>query len=175
MKDYTSAVQAAGIGRTPQLCQDALIEMLAELFAGKKYNGQEGRKSLTIYKQDLPIPEDNDADVDTDAASAPYIVVRMTGGEIETDDSPQTVEFSLIVCAYDTGIEREGYRDVANIKEDIIQRVCSAPYFGGAFTILKPIVWAMQQDDTHPYYFGACTLSCTAPAMTQDTTLKELL
>lgn len=175
MKDYTIAAQAAGIGRTPQLCQDALIEMLEELFAGKKYNGQEGRKPLTIYKQDLPIPADNDADVDTDAASAPYIVVRMTGGEIETDDSPQTVEFSLIVCAYDTSIEREGYQDVANIKEDIIQRVCSAPYFGGAFTIWRPIVWALQQDDTHPYYFGACTLICTAPAMTQDTTLKELL
>lgn len=35
-----------GIGQTPQLCQDALIEMLRELFAGKKYNGQEGRKPL---------------------------------------------------------------------------------------------------------------------------------
>ena len=41
-----------GIGQTPQLCQDALIEMLRELFAGKKYNGQEGRKPLEIFKQD---------------------------------------------------------------------------------------------------------------------------
>ena len=49
-----------GIGQTPQLCQDALIEMLRELFAGKKYNGQEGRKPLEIFKQDLPIPEEND-------------------------------------------------------------------------------------------------------------------
>ena len=47
-----------GIGQTPQLCQDALIEMLRELFAGKKYNGQEGRKPLEIFKQDLPIPEE---------------------------------------------------------------------------------------------------------------------
>ena len=35
MKDYMDAVKAAGIGRTPQLCQDALIEMREELFAGK--------------------------------------------------------------------------------------------------------------------------------------------
>lgn len=63
---------------------------------------------------------------------------------------------------------------MANIKEDIVQRVCTRPYFGGAFTILKPVVWAMQQDDTHPYYFGACTLTCTAPAMTQDTELIDL-
>lgn len=71
MKDYMDAVKAAGIGRTPQLCQDALIEMLEELFTGKKYNGQQGRKPLKIYKQDLPVPEDYDADVDTDAAGGP--------------------------------------------------------------------------------------------------------
>ena len=128
-----------GIGQTPQLCQDALIEMLRELFAGKKYNGQEGRKPLAIFKQDLPM------------------------------------EFSLIICAYDTGIERAGFQDVANIKEDIVQRACTAPYFGGAFTILKPIAWALQQDDTAPYYYGAVTMNCTAPAMTQDTELEGLL
>ena len=128
-----------GIGQMPQLCQDALIEMLQELFAGKKYNGQEGRKALTIFKQDLPIPEENDVDADTDEAHAPYIVVRMTGGEIADDKSPQLVEFSLIICAYDTGLDRAGFQDVTNIKEDIVQRACSAPYFGGAFTILKPI------------------------------------
>ena len=150
-----------GIGQTPQLCQDALIEMLRELFAGKKYNGQEGRKPLVIFKQDLPIPEENDVDADTDVAHAPYIVVRMTGGEIADDKSPQTVEFSLIICAYDTGIERAGFQDVANIKEDIVQRACTAPYFGGAFTILKPIAWALQQDDTAPYYYGAVTMNCT--------------
>ena len=65
MKDYLNAVQAAGLGRTPQLCQDALIEALEDLFKGKKYNGQQGRKPLRIYKQDLPITEDNDSDVDT--------------------------------------------------------------------------------------------------------------
>ena len=175
MRNYMDAVKAAGIGRTPQLCQDALIEMLEELFAGKKYNGQESRKALKIYKQDLPVPKENDADVDTDAAAAPYIVVRMTGGEIKGEDGPQTVEFNLIVCAYDDSGAREGFQDVANIKEDIVQRACSAPYFGGAFTVLRPITWAMQQDDTEPYYFGACTLTCTAPAMTQDTEMDELV
>lgn len=175
MKNYMTAVEAAGIGRTPQLCQDAMIEMLKELFEGKKYNGQTGRKPLKIYKQDLPVPEENDEDVDTDAAAAPYIVVQMVGGNILDDDSPQEVEFSLIVCAYDTGTQREGFQDVANIKEDIIQRVCSMPYFGGAFTIKKPITWAMQTEDSHPYYFGVCSLKCTAPAMTQDTALSQLL
>ena len=80
MRNHTTTAARADIGRTPQLCQDALIEMLKELFAGKLFCGQEGRKALKIYKQDLPIPQSDDADVDTDKAEAPYIVVRMTGG-----------------------------------------------------------------------------------------------
>lgn len=175
MKNYTRLIETSGIGRTPQLCQDALVEMLEELFDGKKFTGQEGRKALRVFKQDLDIPEDNDEDVDLDISSAPYIKVAMTGGEIPNDNSPQLVEFSLTICAYDTGKKREGFRDVANIKEDIIQRVCTRPYFGGAFTILKPIAWAIQQDTTPPYYFGACVLTCTAPALTQDTELKGML
>lgn len=176
MKNYAAQIQQAGIGRTAQLCHDALIEMLEDLFQGKKFNGQQGMKPLNIFQQDLPIPIGSDIDVDIDAAAcAPYIVVRMTGGEIPDNDSPQLVDFSLIICAYDTGRDREGFRDVSNIKEDIIQRVCSAPYFGGSFTIPKPIVWKLQQDDTHPYYFGACTFTCTAPALTQDAALNGMV
>ena len=55
----------------------------------------------------------------------------MTGGEIADDKSPQTVEFSLIICAYDTGIERRRFQDVANIKERHRAEACTAPYFGG--------------------------------------------
>lgn len=175
MTDYTSMVAQAGIGRTPNLCQDAMVEMLEELFEGKKYIGQEGRKGLKVYKQDLPVPQENDVDADTDAAAAPYIVVKMNGGQIETDDSPQTMEISLIICTYDAGYDRQGWLDVANIKEDIVQRVCTKPYFGGIFTIPKPVTWAMQDDDTSPYYFGAVTFNATAPALTQDTELEELL
>lgn len=175
MKNYVTMLQEAGIGRTPQLCQDALIDELKVLFNGKKYSGQEGREELTIYKQDLPIPEDNDEDVDTESSPSPYIVVQMQDGTVSNDNSTQTVTFSLILCCYDNGKKREGYQDVANIKEDIVQHMCAKPYFGGCFTVLKPIAWALQINDTAPYYYGAVTLICTAPAMTQATELEALL
>lgn len=174
-RNYRTMVDDAGIGRTPQLCQDALIDELKELFSGKKYVGQQGREELTFYKQDLPVPEDNDVDADSADAPCPYILVQMTEGEIPREDSPQTVSFALVICCYDEGLKREGYQDVANIKEDVIQHICARPYFGGAFTVLKPISWALQVQDTRPYYYGAITFDCTAPAMTQDTELEELL
>ena len=175
MKDYRKKIREVGIGGTPQICQDALIEVIEDLFKGKFYIGQEGYKPLKVYKQDLPISLENDVDADTDAAAAPYIIVHMTNGQIASDDSPQTVEFSLIICTYDEGLKREGFQDVANIKEDIIQMLCTRPYFGGAFTVLKPITWALQNEDSAPYYFGAINFSCTAPAMTQDTELEGMI
>lgn len=173
--NYADEILRAGVGRTPRLCQDALVEMLAELFEGKTYTGQEGRKKLRIFKQDLPIPEDSDDDVDTERAVAPYIVVEMGGGSIANDNSTQIIEFSIIICCYDASVDRVGYQDVANIKEDIIQQICSMPYFGGSFTILKPVSWAMQKDDTMPYYYAAVSFRVTAPVMTQETELKKLI
>ena len=127
-KDYAREVRRAGIGGTPQICQDALVEMLEELFVGKKFAGQEGRKELKIIKQNLPIPKrQKDRKADTDEAAAPYVLVEMNEGAILDDDSPQIVEFSLVICAYDKGTDNEGCQDVANIKEDIIQRICARP------------------------------------------------
>jgi len=175
-RDYAKEVRSAGVGMTPRICQAALIEMLEDMFAGKKFIGQEGRKELKIFEQNLPIPKrQRDRKADTDAAAAPYIVVEMNEGAIPDDDSPQLVDFTLVLCAYDKGTDREGHQDVSNIKEDIIQRICSRPYFGGVFTVIKPITWALQKDNTPPYYFGAVSFTCTAPAMTQDTEQEELV
>ena len=117
VRDYAKEVRRAGVGGTPQLCQDALVEMLEELFKGKKFIGQEGRKELKVFKQNLPIPRrQKDRKADTDEAAAPYIVVEMNEGAILDNDSPQVVDFSIIICAYDKGLEREGFQDVTNIK-----------------------------------------------------------
>ena len=171
-----SEMQAlAEIGRTPRLCQDALAELMEELFKGKTYPGPAGLRPVSIFEQELPFPADNDADADTEDAPSPFIIVRAEEGDIRGDDNPQRMEFSIIMCAYDDSRFRRGWQDVVNMREKIIQRFCAKPYFGGAFTVLKPITWAMQQDDTHPYYYGAITVTCTAPALTQDSELTELL
>lgn len=176
MQNYASMVRQAGVGATPRFCQDAMVELLEELFQGKKFLGQEGRKELKVYKQNLPIQKrGRDQTVDTEAAAAPYIIVEMDEGAILDDNSPQVMDFNLILCAYDRGTEREGAQDVTNIKEDIVQCICARPWFGGVFTILKPITWAFQQEDTWPYYYGVVSFSCTAPAMTQETELEGLV
>lgn len=177
MRNYLTSVEQAGIGRTPELCQEALMEMLQELFKDRKFEGQTGRKPLRIYKQTLPSATENDEDVDTNNAPSPYIIVRMTAGAVANDNDPQTIDMQLEICTYDDSGKHKGYEEVVNIKETIIQAVCTRPYFGGCFTILKPIAWALQTeiDETMPYYYAGVLLTCTAPAMTQDSALADLL
>lgn len=172
---YAEQVRREGAGGTPRLCQQALADLMEELFKGKKYRAPKGRRAVRIYQQELPLPEDRDTDADSDTAPPPFIIVRAEEGGIRDDDSPQEIEFSLILCAYDQSVENAGWQDVVNMRETIIQRLLTAPYFGDVFTVRKPITWAMQQDDTHPYFYGVVSITCTAPALTQDTVLKELL
>ena len=165
-------------GYTATMMQDALCNELEQLFAGKSFTGQKGRKALKVFKQNLPIDNGVDDDTDTNAAASPYIVVLMEGGKITDPDSPQVVNVTLTICCYDEGNDREGYRDVENIKEDVVQWLCRCPHFGDAFTVLlgheHHIEWAEQMDDTWPYYFGALSFDVTIPAMVPEEVYDEL-
>ena len=41
-------------GYTSEMCQQAMMDELEELFRGMMFTGQEGEKPLKIYKQFLP-------------------------------------------------------------------------------------------------------------------------
>lgn len=166
-------------GKTAKQALTALKEELEKLFEGKKYSGQQSRKSLTVYEQDLPIDNGDDEDADTDAAKAPYVIVKMTAGEIISPNDPQIMSAVMMICCYDDSGSRQGYEDVANIKEDIVEHFCMVPFFGGSYTVLinreHRLAWAMQQDDTHPYYYGAVEFDITCPALTRDATFGGLV
>ena len=175
MASKMEAFIKAGIGGHPRLCQEALAEELKKLFQGRKYNSPAGLRGITVYQQEVPISLENDSDADTENALTPFLIVRQEAGRVQDDDSPQRVEMSVILCAYGEDRERQGWQDVVNMREPIIQYLCSHPYFGGAFTVLRPITWEMQQDDTHPYYYGVINLTCTSPALSQDEALAGLI
>lgn len=73
---------------------------------------------------------------------------------------------------------RQGYRDVLHIIQEIYGRYAKNPMVrikpdsgnavGGPWSIVYPIKWVTQQDDTHPYYFGAMSLKFEAPAVRQE-------
>lgn len=104
-------------GYTSEMCQQAMIDELKELFRDMKFTGQEGEKPLKIFKQFIPSPTDDDDDVDTNRSNFPCIIVSRTSGEVVNEKDPQLVLLQLIICCYDPKTDRQGYEDTGNIIE----------------------------------------------------------
>lgn len=96
-------------GYTSEMCQQAMIDELKELFRDMKFTGQEGEKPLKIFKQFIPSPTDDDDDVDTNRSNFPCIIVSRTSGEVVNEKDPQLVLLQLIICCYDPKTDRQGY------------------------------------------------------------------
>ena len=161
-------------GHTSEMCQQAMIEELEKLFEGRKFTGQEGPKALKLFKQFVPIATDDDEDTDTDAANCPCIIVKVQEGVFQKEGEAQKVLIQLVIAAYDTNTDRQGYLDVVNIKEAIVQHFLSEPAFGGTFTVLYPVAWALQDEDTTPYYWGVVNFYVSAPAR-KNTQVEDLI
>ena len=82
-------------GYTSEMCQQAMIDELKELFRDMKFTGQEGEKPLKIFKQFIPSPTDDDDDVDTNRSNFPCIIVSRTSGEVVNEKDPQLVSMLI--------------------------------------------------------------------------------
>ena len=90
----------------------------------------------------------------------------------------EEIDLILVVCTYDRNPNRQGYRDVLHIIQEIYGRYAKNPLVrikadsggarGGPWSVKYPIKWVTQQEDTHPYYFGAMSLKFEAPAVRQE-------
>lgn len=160
--------------------QDAIAADLADLFEGQTLpSSAGGKRPIRIYPQDLPIIEGNDETEDrTEEIPEPYIIVRTNEGNIPDPDSTQEIDMILVICTYDRNPNRQGHRDVLHIIQEIYGRYAKNPLvrvkagsggaMGGPWSIKFPIKWVTQQDDTHPFYFGAMSLKFEAPAVRQE-------
>ena len=162
-------------GYTSEMCQQAMIEELEELFRDMKFNGQEGEKPLQIFKQFIPTPTDDDDDVDTNASRFPCIIVLKTSGEVANERDPLLVLLQLIICCYDRGTDRQGYEETVNIIEAIMQHFKRKPVFGEAFKVGYPRKWELSDDDMDYYYWGIVNLICETPNTLKNEEVEALI
>ena len=84
----------------------------------------------------------------------PYIIVRIDDGEIENAYSAQTASINLLIGIYEPDYDKQGHKDVLNIIAKIYERFAKVPVLNGKYTIQYPITWALQEEESYPYYFG---------------------
>lgn len=162
--------------------QSELAEELRKILKEFRLKDLEGNFSrINIFEQYLPIPgpkkqdnippellENGLAEEETDPEPFPYIIVRISEGEIEDADSAQMVSLILIIGVCDTDYERQGCKDILNIIAKIYERFAKMPVLNGKYTIQYPIEWALQEEESYPVYFGGMALTFETAAIRRE-------
>lgn len=147
--------------------QDLVYNEFSELFKDYTLRAADGNTTtaIKVYKQDLPIPESDDDSEET----PPFLIVRISDGEQSDWAESHTVNVAVIICVWDDARERQGARDVLSIITRIHQKMMKHPTLNGAFEM--PFKWTLNDEDTFPYYYGACQFTMTASAVRRENPL----
>lgn len=140
--------------------QQAIIQDLKVLFQLRRYTGSDGESvPINVYEHDVPERTSDDA-----PEPFPYIIVRLTGGNIETQTDPHKVSVMLLVGVYDADLNHKGCSTVVEILECIQEHYEGTPLLAGQFVFQDPFTWVTQDELSYPYYFGAANTTWSIPA-----------
>ncbi len=145
---------------TARFLQDALVAALAELFKERVYKTPGGDTApVSVFAQNLPKRKSEEDD-----DPFPYIIVRLSEGGITTQTDPHKVEVVLLVGIFDDDLSNQGHRAVLEILETIQHHFEEVPLLDGQFVFVDPFEWALQDEESYPYFFGAAKMAFNLPA-----------
>ena len=134
--------------------EDILKDVVTKNTAGEDVVGVKG------YKYRLPLITADDED---ESQFFPYFIVRLSGGKTEDDDSPWlvTADILLGVCENDKDIP--GHEHIMVMIQRITDRFVAEPLLNKKFRAEQGIEWAVQDEDTYPFYFGGVEIKFIFP------------
>lgn len=138
---------------TPIGLQNALIAEVEDLLKNFECDTVSGEKVSGVkgYKQMLPIVTQND---DEYSKFFPYFIVRIKGGETESDDEPWMVTASVFVGIIDENEAADGHLQTLQMITRITNRFIERPVLNSTYRASQEIKWAIEEESTYPYYFG---------------------
>lgn len=143
-----------------RILQDALVADLQKLLKNRRYKTPDGgTAALSVFSQNLPkrVSEDDDDPF-------PYIIARIDSGDIDTQTDPYKVAVFLLIGIFDDDAKNQGHRAVLEIMEVIQQHYEETPLLDGQFTFTDPFHWALQDEESYPYFFGGVEVNFALPA-----------
>lgn len=142
-----------------EILQEAVERDLKALFQGYRLKNSRGmERELQIYQQDLPIRVGYDEEGPEQDPPEPYIIIQTVGGETPGVDDEERTDMILLIGVFDEDPMRRGYRDVLRIIHQIQRFFAAHRITGRRYELQFPLSWAVNQEDQHPYYFGAVSL-----------------
>lgn len=140
--------------------QDAIVNDLQKLFSKRKYLTPDGETAaVSVFAQNLPKRDSEDDD-----GPFPYIVARLDSGDIESQTDAYKVAVILLVGVYDDDKSNQGHKTVLEIMEVIQRHYEEIPLLDGRYVFTDPFHWALQDEESYPYFFGGVQISFNVPA-----------
>lgn len=145
--------------------QTALVSEIKDILSDLVNTGNgESRTGFNGYAQFLPVLVNDDDDPDQ---FFPYFIVRINGGKTADDNDLWEVEADILVGVHDEDTGNAGHTHIVNAINRIVTRFCQEPTLGApgykAFRCMPDMEWALQDEDTYPYYFGSVRLKFMVP------------
>lgn len=145
--------------------QRDLIEEIEEVLKDietKKPSG-EVSKGIKGFAQGLPksIEYENDPSM-----VFPYFIVRMADGETSNGPDSYKVTLSVIIGLHNDDEKNTGHYDMLDCIQAIINHFSLAGNSGRypiRARVNENVKWALQDEDTWPYFFGGVELEFTMP------------
>ncbi len=167
--------------------QDELVVEVEKILKDIRLKTPDGKKSkVNVFPQYLPIPTpkrppEGDippevveeglaaSDVETEPDPFPYVLVRVDSGEIKEIDGEQSVTVYILIGVFDDNTDNLGFKDVLEIIQRIYERFGKNAYMAEYECDTNDIEWALQEEESYPYYFGGMTLKfLTHPIRRED-------
>ncbi len=137
---------------TIQFLLKEIVKDLTTVFSGYRLINQKDKlAALNIYPYNLPEKIE-----EADEAHFPYIIVMPQIGKLDLDS--ESVTTTLTIGVYDLSENKQGFADILNIIEKYKNHLIYERLIGG-YEVQYPIVWEMQDEDTHPAYYGGMEIA----------------
>ena len=155
-------------GFTPTDLQKMLNAEIESTLAQVPLSNTKGEPAcIKAYSQYLPIPQSTDDDDDSDLV--PYVITKIQSGE-RSDSNPYVIQMGLIICVCNYQQDRSGHFDLLNIIQRLESRFAKNNSVGN-FEVRPSFKFALQDSDTHPFYYAGVIISFNAPQTTKEVSI----
>lgn len=142
--------------------QKALMEDVKHTLKGIGTTDISGKMvdGVNVYAQDLPAVLSGEGD---DSKFFPYAIVRLYDGMTEDDNSPWTVTADIHFGVYDADEDNQGHQHIMTMCQRVVDRFAYEPLLDKQYRAQQDMEWALQEDNTYPYYFGGVRIKFSVP------------
>lgn len=141
-----------------QNLQKDLVKEIENILAKLTFMDAEGKQVIGCkgYEQSLPVIEEDDR---MTSEFFPYFIVRMENGETSDDDDFWNIKVTVLLGIHDSDAGTNGHREILKMIDLIQQRFLARPLLNRKYRCLPKMSWALQEEDTYPFYFGGLEMT----------------